>query len=146
MGKIDVGRDIDCRCTRCKMELAHTIIAMVNGVPARVKCNTCHSERKYRAPKRAGKTTTKRRTTTTTKARATRKASAYEKEEQWSALMNKAQAEGRDGLDYSMRETFEKGQLVVHKKFGAGFVMGALGATKIRVCFRDGERVLVHAR
>jgi len=80
MGKIDVGRDIDCRCTRCKMELAHTIIAMVNGVPARVKCNTCHSERKYRAPKRAGKTTTKRRTTTTTKARATLKASAYEKE------------------------------------------------------------------
>ena len=37
------GGEVDCFCTRCKMVLAHTILAMVGDRPARVKCNTCHT-------------------------------------------------------------------------------------------------------
>ncbi len=144
MDRIEVGRDIDCRCTRCKMELAHTIIAIVDGRPARVKCNTCHTDRKYRAPKRTKAAPVRR--TTTAKARATQKATGYEKQEQWNALMALAESRGEEHRAYNMRQTFGKGDVMMHKKFGLGVVMNCLADTKIRVCFRDGERIMVHAR
>src|SRR3954462_8059466 len=43
-----VGGDIDSWCTRCKMTLGHTILAMVGSKPARVRCNTCQGEHNYR--------------------------------------------------------------------------------------------------
>src|SRR2546422_898504 len=43
-----VGGDIDAWCTRCKMNLGHTILALVGTRPARVRCNTCHGEHNYR--------------------------------------------------------------------------------------------------
>src|SRR2546422_867426 len=43
-----VGADIDAWCTRCKMNLGHTILAMVSGRPVRVRCNTCQGEHNYR--------------------------------------------------------------------------------------------------
>src|SRR5687768_8248130 len=46
--KIAAGKEIDCYCTRCKLVLDHTIIAVVGGVPARVTCKTCHTDRNYR--------------------------------------------------------------------------------------------------
>src|SRR6266852_6391254 len=52
-----VGGDIDAFCTRCKMELGHTVLAMMGQKPVRVRCNTCGGEHKYRgtsAPARKG--------------------------------------------------------------------------------------------
>src|SRR5207302_3841179 len=43
-----VGGDVDAFCTRCKMELGHTILAMVGARPVRVRCNTCGGEHNYR--------------------------------------------------------------------------------------------------
>src|SRR2546430_15525379 len=43
-----VGGDIDAWCTRCKMNLGHTILAMVGTRPARVRCNTCQGEHNFR--------------------------------------------------------------------------------------------------
>ena len=43
-----VGADIDAWCTRCKMNLGHTILAMVGSKPVRVRCNTCQGEHNYR--------------------------------------------------------------------------------------------------
>ena len=34
-----VGGEVDATCTRCKMELAHTILAMVGPKIIRVRCN-----------------------------------------------------------------------------------------------------------
>ena len=45
---LKVGEDIDAWCTRCKMSLGHTILAIVSGRPARVRCNTCQGEHNYR--------------------------------------------------------------------------------------------------
>ncbi|MFT7624482.1 MAG: hypothetical protein ACI9WU_003670, partial [Myxococcota bacterium] len=94
---IAVGRDVDVRCTKCKMVLAHTILAMVNGVPARVKCNTCHSDRKYRSPTAKKAATTTRKTPakkSADKARDSRKASAFEKESTYDGLIAAARAKG----------------------------------------------------
>ena len=44
-----VGGEVDVFCTRCKMELGHTILAMVGQTIARVQCNTCRGQHAYRA-------------------------------------------------------------------------------------------------
>jgi hypothetical protein len=47
-----VGHDILSYCTRCKINLTHTIVTIDKlGKPNRVLCNTCKTERKYTAQK-----------------------------------------------------------------------------------------------
>ncbi len=51
------------------------------------------------------------------------------------------------GLTYSMRTTFAEGDLFMHKKFGAGKVVGLPAPGQILCVFEDGsERKLVHGR
>ena len=46
--KTRVGHDILSYCSRCKMNLTHTIVTIDKlSKPARVLCNTCKSERQY---------------------------------------------------------------------------------------------------
>src|SRR5215831_15699747 len=45
-----VAGEVDAFCTRCKLTLAHTILAMVGTKIARVRCNTCGGDHVYRAP------------------------------------------------------------------------------------------------
>ncbi len=62
-----VGGDVNAWCSKCKMELAHTIIAMVDELPKKVQCNTCSGKHNYRLKpvvKSAGKV---RKTTRKTK-------------------------------------------------------------------------------
>src|SRR5512144_3184296 len=48
------GDDTDAYCTRCKMDLTHTVLAMADELtPERVRCNTCGSEHRY-IPERSG--------------------------------------------------------------------------------------------
>ena len=47
------GDSVESQCTRCKALLNHTIIALVAGQVARVKCNTCGSEHNHRPVKEA---------------------------------------------------------------------------------------------
>lgn len=151
MSFISAGRDIDYRCSRCKLELAHTIIAVVNGVPARVKCNTCHTERKYRAPRGGEKPPVRRRpvrasTSTSGSKSLSHQSADWSMAEQWKALMSRVEATGSAPRLYSMRETYAEGEAILHRKFGVGYVTGVADAGKIRVYFRDGERLLVHGR
>lgn len=47
-----VGHDILAYCNRCKMNLTHTIVTCgANNKPGKVQCNTCKTEKQYRAPK-----------------------------------------------------------------------------------------------
>ena len=70
MSKIDVGSDVEAYCTKCKLVLNHSVVAMQGEKPRRVRCHTCDGEHIYRpekpasraASKKAGKTTTKRTT------------------------------------------------------------------------------------
>ena len=156
-----VGGDVDCRCTRCKMELAHTILALIEGESARVKCNTCHTDRKYRALKSAtaptpvvrkrptatpSSSSSSSRPTASARSRPVTHTSAFESLEAWKAVMSKAEARGTEAKDYSMRETFASGDVVQHSKFGLGYVVKPEGTKKIVVCFREGEKLLIHGR
>ena len=49
------GDDIGAYCTRCKMDLTHTILLMADEVtPERVRCNTCASEHRFIRERSAG--------------------------------------------------------------------------------------------
>jgi len=43
-----LGDDIDDFCVRCKRVMNHNIVSVVKGVPAKVRCRTCHSDHDFR--------------------------------------------------------------------------------------------------
>src|SRR5437868_14046645 len=43
-----LGDDIDDFCVRCKRVMNHTIVSVVDGAPAKVRCRTCHSDHDFR--------------------------------------------------------------------------------------------------
>ena len=47
-----IGKDVKGFCSRCKLNLAHTVLTVTAGQkPDRVRCNTCKSERTFRPAK-----------------------------------------------------------------------------------------------
>ena len=48
-----VGKDVSAYCSRCKLNLSHTILTVTADTKAdRVRCNTCKTERSYRPPRK----------------------------------------------------------------------------------------------
>jgi len=43
-----LGDDIDDFCVRCKRIMNHSVVSVVNGEPAKVRCRTCHNDHDYR--------------------------------------------------------------------------------------------------
>ncbi len=135
------GHDIDTYCSRCKLDLAHVIIAVSAGTPVRVVCKTCRSEHAFRKPKR--------KTTGVTKRATAKKAASTAPQGPLSTEAYHQMLSGRDlarSRRYTIRETFEVDDIVDHKKFGIGLVTKMLGDQKIEVTFREGAKVLVHDR
>jgi hypothetical protein len=45
---------------------------------------------------------------------------------------------------YAMDKSFREGELVLHSKFGEGYVDKVLEGAKISIMFRDGAKTLAH--
>ncbi len=153
-----VGKDIDAQCTRCKLLLAHTILAMVGTTPVRVKCNTCHTNRNYKAPratKEAGAAaakpkaaTSKTGTGTKTAAKPARPSAvetAWELEQKWIDVLGQARRVHAQERPFALTTTFTLGQVILHSKFGDGVVVGIDGS-RMTVRFKDGEKMMAHGR
>lgn len=52
---IRLGDLVDDHCSRCHLVTNHSIVAIVNGEPAMVRCRTCSFEHKFRKGKSGGK-------------------------------------------------------------------------------------------
>lgn len=132
-----VGGDIDAWCTRCKMILGHTILAMVGSRPARVRCNTCQGEHNYKAgavePRKGGWEPKADRERRQSKPEVT----------SWEALL--AQKDVSRARRYSARERFETDDVVDHPVFGIGLVQEVHG-DKMRVAFKADTKLLVHGK
>ena len=136
------GHDIDTYCSRCKLDLAHVIIAVSAGQPVRVVCKTCNSEHAFRKPKRKATGVTKR-------ASSTRKTAAATPQGPLSSEAYHQMLSGRDlsrSRRYTIKESFSVDDVVDHKKFGIGLVTKMLGDQKIEVTFREGIKILIHDR
>ncbi len=145
MKPLTAGSEIDSWCTRCRLDLGHRIVAMVDGRPKRVICLTCGSEHNYRAPQSEKKTTKTRRSPGTGAARVTQKAKA--EAERISEWEGRIAGQANDAfVRYSMDKSFALDQLVNHKKFGEGYVVEVLDDGKVSIMFRDGPRTLAHGQ
>lgn len=139
-----VGGEVDAQCTRCKMTLAHTILAMVGPKIARVRCNTCNGDHAYRAAPGV----TDRPSTSSSAARAARAASAAATKAEKVIISFEEQLAGKDVANapkYSPKDTYQVDQVIQHPTFGTGFVTAVRG-DKVDITFRTDTKTLVHGR
>ena len=134
MSKIAVGSDIEAYCTKCKIVLAHAVVAMMGTKPRRVRCNTCNGEHNYRATKPVAKTASK-------KGEKKAKATTKRTRQSWSEVMQEASA--KPHKRYSMSGSFAEGDWIEHTTFGLGCVQSFIAPNKITVRFADATRLLV---
>ncbi len=136
MSKTAVGSDVEAYCTKCKLVLAHSVIAMEGAKPRRVRCNTCNGEHNYRATKPVAKTAAKKTTKGTAK-----KATTKKTRQSWDEVMQEASA--KPHKKYSMSGSFAEGDWIEHATFGLGCVQSFTPPNKISVRFSDSTRLLV---
>ena len=43
-----LGDIIDDYCVKCKRIMNHSVVSILNGEPAKVRCRTCHGDHDYR--------------------------------------------------------------------------------------------------
>jgi len=48
MDHLRLGDDVDDYCTKCKRLTNHSVVSLMNGRPAKVRCRTCYSEHDFR--------------------------------------------------------------------------------------------------
>ena len=140
-----VGGEVDAQCTRCKLTLAHTILAMVGPKIARVRCNTCGGDHVYRAA--PGVTDRPSSTAASRAARASSGASSPTKAEKI-IISFEEQLAGKDVANapkYSPKDTYQVDQVIQHPTFGTGFVTAVRG-DKVDITFRTDTKTLVHGR
>jgi CxxC motif-containing protein len=133
--KLSAGEYLASYCTKCKLDLGHTIIVMDGEKVLRVKCNTCGSEHIHR-DKTKKKTTKTRKTSSVKRATPTKSV-----ERRWDEAIAKATGEE---IPYNMKAAFKPGDVVLHDIFGQGVVL-ELNPKKMTIIFKDKERVLVAA-
>ncbi len=51
MPGLRLGDEIDDFCVKCKRITNHSIVSMLEGDPAKVRCRTCYSDHDYRRGK-----------------------------------------------------------------------------------------------
>jgi hypothetical protein len=155
---IKPGTEVDSRCTKCRMDLLHRIIAVHNGRIMRVECRTCGGHHNYRRPKsaaseprtaatRAPTTASTERPRQSSSAPSPRRAAAAEVERQREASWQKAVL-GQPISSfkaYRASQTFSLGDLIRHGKFGDGYIVRVIDRQKVEVMFKDGPRMLAQA-
>jgi hypothetical protein len=129
-----VGGPVESRCTKCRKITNHIIVALEEEVPAKVKCNTCEGEHKYRPPAAAKKKAPKK---TAAKKATTPKVTG---QKEWQEL--REQIEGAKAADYSMDSPFKVKTVMKHPVFGLGLVEKVVGPRKIEVLFEDGRKIM----
>lgn len=143
MTSIRVGGEIDAFCSKCDLNLAHTIIAMVGPKVVKVKCNTCGNDHQYRGEQPLVKAQSfanpKKRASPSTAAapKASRAAVSWEDKFQGKDLSR--------ARKYSIRDTYAVDDVIDHPTFGLGLVV-AVRQDKVDVSFKQEEKVLVHGK
>jgi hypothetical protein len=127
------GEHINAWCTKCKLELGHTIVAMVENAPKRVKCNTCNGQHNYRtAPAASNRVKS---------IHAKRKTKALETK--YNEYMLRLSDPGlSNAKKYMTKGSFKKDDVIEHTKFGTGIVVSVIHMNKIEIFFKDGPKLL----
>jgi hypothetical protein len=128
------------------MDLSHTIMSMVGGIPARVMCRTCKSEHNFKAKKgvkEPGAVAASRGSpgTTTRKPREPKAEKTVPIELEWMKQMN---ASTKPKREYAANVAFTSGDRLAHPTFGDGVVQKLIYPNKIEVIFKSDLKTLIH--
>ena len=146
MATYTTGGDVDTSCTKCKLVLAHVIIAMDGAKIVRVECKTCRTVHAYKA---ASKSSTKAASARVGKTPAARSGAKTTRSVRAAEADYERLISGQDlsrALRYRPSVVFEEGSVVDHPTFGFGMVTRVMSDNKIDVVFQTGAKVLVHSR
>lgn len=138
---VGVGGDVLTHCNKCELDLWHTVMAKVDGLIRKVKCNTCKTEHMLRgeAKKPAHKRVAKppMNVVLRVKDRVPHKP--------WGELLA-----GRDpaaATAWAISAKVAKNDLLKHPSFGVGVVTDLSDdKKKATVLFESGEKVLAVGR
>lgn len=125
--KMSVGDPVESRCTKCCNITNHIIVAMTDDFPAKVECNTCKGQHKFRPPLVRKKAAARRTVDPKTAER-----------QEWENLQ--PSLERKEVMAYSMTTVFKVGSVMQHPVFGLGIVQNSLGPGKVEVLFADGKK------
>lgn len=139
---VPVGGDVLTHCNKCELDLWHTVVAKVDGLVRRVKCNTCKTEHSLRGE--AARPAHKRVAGKPAMTKVIRVQNRVP-QKPWSELI--AGRDAADAVPYSVKASLGPNALVKHPNFGLGVVTEVSGdKTKATVLFEAGEKVLAANR
>lgn len=127
---LTTGTEVISVCTKCKMPLAHIIVAMDEGTIKKVRCSTCGKEHRFVSPD-----TKKRAPSSKVKVRV---------EEQWKQLIDSLSSKRK--IPYTLSGLYKEKDVIDHHVFGLGVVNQVVSKETIRVIFKEGEKLLASAR
>lgn len=127
--KLSSTDQIEARCTKCRQNTNHIIVAMLDDKPVKVQCNSCLRQHKYRPP------------TGTNKAE-TRNVSGYRTADQKKWELRCANSSGEVVKNYSMDVAYKTDTLVNHPAFGCGVVQQMAGVRKVEILFESGTKLM----
>jgi len=142
------GNEIQAFCSNCGKDTNNTVIEVHEGLVFTVRCMECKETYQYQRPhgpprpEKEAKPPKKPRSTT--KRTKKKKAEPAGPPREWDDLVL-----GQDPemfVPYSMKESFQVNDLLLHGKFGQGVVTEVRPDDKIDVAFREGHKILVHQR
>ena len=138
---ITTGKDVLSYCTKCKLNLSHTIVAMKDEKSiAKVVCNTCKSTHAYKDPSLSNASKTRTKTKSTTKSTGNTKIISIS--DLWMEQLNKTTSKSQP---YTIDNKYNQGDVIDHSKFGPGIVQSVKDGT-MEVVFRHEIKTLVHNR
>ena len=117
-----IGKDIDSWCGPCKRIATHTLIAIIDGAPKQVICQSCRDRHNFRLPPAAAKPAARPKGTP-------RKLTSEEREVQKrqddKSSLAKELAAATDVRPFVRRETYKNGQVIDHPEYGRGKIENA---------------------
>ena len=141
MTGLSVGKEVLSQCNKCKLTLAHIIVTMKAKNPDKVMCKTCKGTHAYKDPSAAKTKTSVDRIVK--KARGNTKKVTENISELWAKAMSKASGTPQD---YSMKASFQAGDVIAHPTFGNGIVEKLIDNNKIEILFQDDYHTLMHKK
>jgi hypothetical protein len=123
-----VGGEVEAYCPspRCKADTTHTIISMYEDEVRRVQCVVCGEVHAYRKPRGDGEG-----------AEDGHGSKASSKRLSWDEAMGRAtDTDLGNARPYSIRDSYEEGDVVLHPTFDIGFVVEQLPDNCVAMVFR----------
>jgi hypothetical protein len=132
----EVGSDVEAYCPKCKADTTHVVISKYEDEIRRVQCNPCGDVHSFRKPR--GETEEDIPEPVAARKR------ALLKKLTWEEFF--AKHGEKNAKPYEFRDTYRENGIVVHPKFGKGFVSEVVSESKVEITFSDARRILVHNR